>query len=79
LADQGDPFAQFNLGSMYANGHGVPRDYAQAVMWFSLSAKRAPYVALRDLAVEDRDEVAVKMTPAQRAEAQRLASEWKPK
>jgi hypothetical protein len=28
--------------------------------------------------VEDRDLVAAKMTPAQIAEAQRMASEWKP-
>ena len=35
--------------------------------------------SLRDLAVEGRDEVAVKMKPAQRAEAQRMAREWKPK
>jgi uncharacterized protein len=78
-ADQGDAFAQENLGSMYANGRGVTQDYVQADMWFSLSAWRAPYVALRDLAVEGRNEVAVKMTPAQRAEAQRMAREWKPK
>ena len=78
-ADQGDAFAQENLGSMYATGHGVTQDYAQAHMWFSLSASRAPYAALRDLAVEGRDEVAVKMKPAQRAEAQRMAREWKPK
>jgi TPR repeat protein len=78
-ADQGDAFAQENLGSMYANGRGVTQDYVQAHMWFSLSASRAPYVALRDLAVEGRNEVAVKMTPAQRAEAQRMAREWKPK
>ncbi len=33
----------------------------------------------RDQAVKDRDVVASKMTPAQIAEAQRLAREWKPK
>ena len=78
-ADQGDAFAQENLGSMYANSHGVRQDYVQAHMWFSLSASRAPYAALRDLAVEGRDEVALKMKPAERAEAQRMAREWKPK
>jgi hypothetical protein len=32
-----------------------------------------------DAAVQARDRVGMKMTPAQIAEAQRLASEWKPK
>ena len=32
-----------------------------------------------DMAVKNRDIVAAKMTPAQIAEAQRLAREWKPK
>jgi hypothetical protein len=31
------------------------------------------------MADKGRDEVAVEMTPAQIAEAQRMASEWKPK
>ena len=31
LADQGDAGAQYNLGDMYANGRGVPQDYAEAV------------------------------------------------
>ena len=30
-ADQGDPDAQSNLGAMYANGWGVPQDYAQVL------------------------------------------------
>jgi hypothetical protein len=33
LADQGSAIAQFNLGVMYDNGEGVPRDYAAAVSW----------------------------------------------
>ena len=30
--------AQYNIGSMYASGYGVPQDYVTAHMWFSLSA-----------------------------------------
>ena len=30
LAEQGDASAQFNLGLMYINGHGVPQDYVEA-------------------------------------------------
>ena len=38
LAEQGNTEAQFNLGVMYANGQGVPQDYAEAVRWYRLAA-----------------------------------------
>ena len=38
LAQQGDAQAQFNLGVMYGEGQGVPRDYAEALKWFRLAA-----------------------------------------
>jgi len=72
-ADQGLAAAQNNLGLVYYNGHGVPQDYAQAHKWFNLAAASGDADA-----VSNRDRVAAKMTPAQIAEAQRLASEWKP-
>ncbi|MFH0810222.1 MAG: tetratricopeptide repeat protein [Pseudomonadota bacterium] len=73
--------AQCNLGLMYAEGHGVPQDFVQAHMRFDLAAARfsASEAEERDMAVKSRDDLAAKMTPAQIAEAQRLASEWKPK
>ena len=78
-AEQGYAKAQFNLGVMYDNGRGVPQDYAHAYMWFKLAASRLPPGERRDLAVKNRDIVAERMTPAQIAEAQKLAREWKPK
>jgi TPR repeat protein len=39
-AEQGEPQAQFGLGVMYANGRGVPQDYAQAVKWFHAAVDR---------------------------------------
>jgi len=50
-------------------------------MWFNLAASRfdASEKKNRDKSVKDRDTVAAKMTPAQIAEAQKLAREWKPK
>ena len=33
LADQGNADAQFNLGSMYAEGRGVPQDLEQSAIW----------------------------------------------
>ena len=50
LAEQGDAIAQYNLGLMYANGRGVPRDYAQAHLWANLAAAQGhePARTLRD-------------------------------
>ena len=109
-ADQGDAFAQNNLGGMYANGRGVPQNYAEAVKWYRKAADQGAALAQGTLgtwyakgqlgvpqdyvqaymrfnlsaaqgeqrAVKDRDMVAQHMTPAQIAEAQKLARDWKP-
>ena len=73
-AEQGEARDQGNLGLMYAKGKGVLQDYVLAHMWFNLAAAQGEKVAA-DL----RDSLAKKMTPAQIAEAQKLASEWKPR
>ena len=80
-AELGYARAQYNLGFMYEKGQGVPKDYVLAHMWFNLAASRfhASEGEKRELAVKSRNLVASKMTPAQIAEAQRLAKEWKPK
>jgi len=73
-ADQGHADAQFFLGFMYANGWGVTQDYVQAHMWYNLATAGGLNIG------ELRDHLAnTLMTPAQIAEAQRLAREWKPK
>ena len=59
---------------MYANGQGMPQDYVQAHMWLNLSAAQGHVNATKN-----RDTIAAKMTPAQLAEAQKLAREWMPK
>ncbi len=48
-------------------------------MWFNLAASTFPPGEGRDKAVMNRDDVAEKMTPAQKSEAQKLAREWRPK
>ena len=73
LAEQGDVNAQSLLGAMYHDGLGVPQDYVRAHMWLNLAAAQG----IQD-AVENRNLVAERMTPAQIAEAQRLAREWRP-
>jgi TPR repeat protein len=73
-AAQGDTLAFAKLALMYAQGRGVLQDFIQAHMWYNLSAA---YGELRS--AEARDALAKQMTPAQIAEAQRLAREWKPR
>jgi uncharacterized protein len=73
-ADQGEALAQTKIAIMYDEGQGVPKNFVQAYKWYSLAATNGdkPAPQLRDL-------LANQMTPAQIAEAQRLAQEWKPK
>ena len=33
LAEQGNPIAQFNLGTLYRDGLGVPQDGVEAMKW----------------------------------------------
>ncbi len=62
---------------MYSMGRGVPQDYVQAHKWFNLAAATHTEKEARDRAVKARDRVAARMTPAQIAEAQKRAREWK--
>ena len=79
-ADQGYALAQQNLGNMYLIGAGVTQDNVQALMWFILAVSQVDFeVGGRDTPDRGRDYVASVMTPAQIAEAQKLAREWKPK
>jgi len=73
-AEQGYAGGQYNLGMMYENGRGVPKNYVQAHMWVALAAAQRHENARRA-----RGRLAARMTPAQLADAQRLAREWTPK
>ncbi|MFT5182151.1 MAG: TPR repeat protein, partial [Alphaproteobacteria bacterium] len=70
LAKQGNAGAQYKLGVMYANGRGVSRDYIEAYKWLNIAGAQS-----NARAVEGRDAVARKMTPAQVETAQNLARE----
>jgi len=81
-AEQGNAQAQYWLGRAYALGEGVTQNFVDAHMWLNLAATyalRASDAAELDRASRARDGIAQKMTPAQLAEAQRLAREFKPK
>lgn len=72
-AGQLDPMAQFNLGVMYAKGQGVVRDMVLAYAWFNIAA-----VSGNPQAVANRRLAESLLSKNELAEAQRLASEWKP-
>ncbi len=73
-AERGDLMGEVALGMAYQFGQGVPQDYVLAHMWYNLASAQGNVDAGKD-----RDALAAKMTPAQVAEAQRLAREFKPK
>ena len=83
-AGQGQPFAQFNLAQMYGAGAGVQQDDVAAYMWYTVAAdrlspdRRDASAGARRRAVEARAALARRMRPADVAEAERLAREWRP-
>ncbi len=80
-AEQGYPASQCSLGVMYATGRGLRRDDIQAYKWLTLAMSRYPALQ-RDgvtLAKRNRDLVALRITPHQAAQAERLAQEWQAK
>lgn len=73
-AAQGSAEAQWALGNQYARGMGVPQDNLLSYMWYSLAVQGnlgSRYSVSESLAGLQKI-----MTPAQIAEAQKLAQEW---
>jgi TPR repeat protein len=68
-AENYSALAQNALGTLYANGQGVPQDYVRAHMWFNLASAQD----FLDIAKENRDKIANRMTEQQIAEAQAMA------
>lgn len=75
-AERGNPRAQHDLAVLYGKGLGVPQDYVRAYVWFDLAAAGFGHGRRRERAIELRDMMAAFMTPAERAEAERLAQAW---
>jgi uncharacterized protein len=79
-ADKGMFNAQFRLGMIYAKGAAkLTQDPIAARMWLSLAAERAENAYVHDLVTKERDKLSAAMTPAEIAEAQRRAIEWRAK
>jgi TPR repeat protein len=47
--EQGEAWAQFNLGVTYEFGKGVPQDYAEAAKWYRLAAEQGYALAQSNL------------------------------
>jgi len=75
-AEQGTATALENLGAIYEKGLGVPPDYVEAHKWYGLAIERTTDGKNRKRLSKSRENVAVKLTPAEIAEAQKLAREW---
>ena len=73
-AEQGNVRAQSSLGAKYGDGDGVVQDDARAYLWLNLAAA-ASQGDDRARRVENRDLVAARLSPADRAAAQRLATQ----
>jgi TPR repeat protein len=69
LAEQGNANAQNNLGSMYANGEGVPQNNIRAYVWFSVAAAQG-----NEIARDSRNRVSEGLTPTQLGQAQQIAT-----
>ena len=74
LAEAGSAWAQFYLGGLYHDGDGVAADLARAHLWWTLAARGGHQVARRLLA-----ELEPGMDANQRAEAEALATVWRPR
>lgn len=49
LAEQGDVIAQINMGSIYKNGKGVPKDNHKAFNWFKRASDQGDALAQANL------------------------------
>ena len=70
-AAQGQAGAQAGLSRMYYTGNGLPKDFVLAYKWVIIAEAGGNEIAGRV-----RDSIAPELTPAQIAEAQRMAREW---
>ena len=68
LAESGHPVAQNNLGAMYYQGHGVPKDEARAYAWATLAVAQGEENALAVI-----DELQKHLSPAQIDEGRKLS------
>jgi TPR repeat protein len=70
-AEQGNALAQCFLGFSYANGESVVKNEIEGYKWALLAAAQGEETAKKNVLNQE-----LRLSPAQRAEGQRLAQEW---
>ena len=75
LAEQGNAVAQNNLGLMYDQGTGVPKDYQEAVKWYRLAAEQGDEEAQNSLGLMYKNGMGVSQDYHEAARWYRLAAE----
>jgi TPR repeat protein len=75
-AQRGDSDAQYQIGTIYASGNGVPQDYAESYFWLDLAASAEVGQASRERLVKARDEATSHLTPTVLLDTQKRAREW---
>src|SRR5262245_5985466 len=45
MAEEGNTYAQFTIGKMFANGEGVNKDYQKAALWYQKAAEQGMALA----------------------------------
>ena len=75
LAEQGNLFAQYDLGQMYRYGDGVPQNYKEAAKWYRLAAEQGHFYAQSDLGWMYFDGEGVPQDDEEAAKWWRLAAE----
>jgi TPR repeat protein len=73
-AKQGNALAQNHLGLIYADGRGVPQDYAEAYFWLSLASANGSHSSTNG--VDDRDLAASHLTKTVLLQTQERARKW---
>jgi TPR repeat protein len=72
-AEQGDAVGQVGLGGCYVKAQGVAKDAVEAYKWYLLAAAQGHEIAKHNAGYAESQ-----LTPEQRAEGQKRASEFKP-
>jgi len=75
LAEQGDAGSQFGLGSLYANGWGVPLDDARALEWYERAANQGHAEAAYNISVMYQNGWGVEQSDAEALRWIRMAAE----
>ena len=75
MAEEGDEYAQANLGLTYADGKGVKKDYEKAFYWFKKSAEQGNASALTSLGRFYNEGLGVDKDPEEAMRLYRLSAE----